>query len=182
VKVADEMNSLDRVPAAAGASSDRTYRSRAGIAKAYRLLAPVLAAAVSVSLAGCAVNPAPTVPPALPSPGHIELNQTSLSNSGGGGTGTVYLGGKAHRFTIAGLGVGGDAIAVLQTTGQTYRLDDLPRFPGTYRQAPPGIIPAQGTGGLWLQNAQGVVLHLLAPAGGRIPPIGQDAVLIETLD
>jgi hypothetical protein len=94
----------------------------------------------------------------------------------------VFFGGRTHHFTIAGLGTEGDAIAVLQTRGEAYHLDSFARFPGTYRQVPPDAVPAQNTGGLWLENAQGVVLHVQPPAGGRIPPLGEDAVLIETLD
>jgi hypothetical protein len=136
----------------------------------------MLATASGLISSGCAV-------PDTPSPeehvaGHIELNQTPFSDSGGGGNGTIYFQGRQHRFTIGGLGVGGEAIAVLQTTGEAYQLNNFIQFRGTYRQVP--AVP--DSGGLWIGNSQGIVIHLQPPPGGRLPPLGDDAVLIETYD
>jgi hypothetical protein len=111
--------------------------------------------------------------------GAIELNQTPLAaDPGGGGTGTVVFQGRPRRFTIAGLGVGGDAIAILQTSGEAFYLDDLANLPGTYRQTA-ALAAGPGADGLWLRNSHGVVLHLRPPPGGRMPSLGNDAVRIE---
>ena len=124
------------------------------------------------------------LPPPQPEPpsGTIELNQTPLPaySEGGGGTGTLFFQGRGHSFTISGLGIGGDGVAILQTTGEAYRLINFARFLGTYRQAPTEVVPNRNPGGLWLENANGVLLHLQPPPGGRIPPIGTDAVLVTT--
>lgn len=140
----------------------------------------LLIAAVSTLLAACGT--APTSPQPEPPSGTIELNQTPLTFSdGGGGTGTLYFQGQPHQFTIGGLGVGGEGVAILQTSGEAYRLGSFARFAGTYRKAPAEAVLNHNAGGLWLQNAaNGVLLHLQPPPGGRIPPIGSDAVLIET--
>lgn len=129
------------------------------------------------ALAACANTP--RVPPPIPASGSIELNQIPLANDGGAGSGTVFFQGKPYSFTIAGLGVGGDAVALLQTSGEAYHLGDLAGFPGAYRQAAGHAAQAGRADGLWLRNQGGVVLHLLTPPGGRMPSLGGDAVLIE---
>jgi hypothetical protein len=111
----------------------------------------------------------------------VELNQGPPSDKlvGGSGNGTVVFHGQALPFAIGGLGVDGAAIAVLQTSGEVYRLDNIASFSGTYRRAPADAIPASQSGnGLWLRNEQGTLLHLLVPPQGRMPDIGADGVRI----
>ena len=136
--------------------------------------------AVSPTLYGCAgaTHPQTTGPE---SQGTIELNQSpSDVLQGGGGTGTVFYNGKLYRFAIGGLGVGGDAIAVLQASGEVYNLTDIAQFQGIYRAAPSNSAGSSrvDTGGLWLQNERAALLHLKTPSGGRMPSIGSDAVKI----
>jgi hypothetical protein len=116
-------------------------------------------------------------------PGTIELNQGQVTNDvplGGAGTGTVDVAGKVYHFAIGGVGVDGAALSVIQTVGEAYRLrGSISGFPGTYRRAPSGsVIPGKPSGGLWLQNERGTLIHLLVPPGGRMPNIGDDGVLI----
>ena len=94
--------------------------------------------------------------------------------------GTVDVGGKVYHFAIGGVGVDGAAVSVIQTVGEAYRLNgSISGFPGTYRRAPSGsVIPGKPSGGLWLQNEHGTLIHLLVPPGGRMPSIGDDGVLI----
>jgi hypothetical protein len=136
----------------------------------------LLAAALSILLEACGTTPPPPEPPS----GTIELNQTPLTLTNRESTGVLYFQGRARQFIISGLGVGGEGIAPLQTTGEAYHIDDFARFVGVYRQAPPQSVPNPKAGGLWLENSNGVFLHIQPPQGGRIPPIGSDAVLIQT--
>jgi hypothetical protein len=116
-------------------------------------------------------------------PGTIELNQGEATNDvplGGGGTGTVDVGGRVYHFAIGGVGVDGAGVSVIQTVGEAYRLKgSISGFPGTYRRAPSASVIAGKPGnGLWLQNERGTLIHLLVPPGGRMPNIGDDGVLI----
>ncbi len=122
------------------------------------------------ALAGCGGGPPPDPPPS----GTVELNPSGLRESGGGGSGRLFLDGRAYFFTIGGLGVQGAAVAALQTTGEVANLHDVYQLPGRYRAAPPAADPEPGM--LRLQNENGVQLRLRAPPGGRLPVLGGDAV------
>ena len=138
-----------------------------------------LVAILSPILAGCSAGPAQSN--LAEAPGTVELNQAPPSDVpfGGGGTGTVFFHGQIYRFAIGGLGVDGSAVAIIQTSGEVYRLADIGQFPGTWRRAPSGsIAPGQPGGGLWLQNEHAVTMHLRTPPGGRMPDIGSDAVRV----
>ena len=98
---------------------------------------------------------------------------------GGGGTGTIFFHGKTYHFAIGGMGIEGSAVAIIQTSGEVFRLQDIGQFPGTWRRAPSdSIAPGQPSEGLWLQIEHAVTMHLTAPAGGRMPNIGSDAVRV----
>ena len=113
----------------------------------------------------------------------MELNQAEATNDmplGGAGAGTVDVGGKVYHFAIGGVGVDGAAVSVIQTVGEAYRLNgSISGFPGTYRRAPSAsVIPGKPGGGLWLQNERRDSDPPSGPAGGRMPNIGDDGVLI----
>ena len=87
--------------------------------------------------------------------------------------------GKVYGFAIGGVGVDGSAVALLATTGQAYRLSDIALFAGTYRQLSDAAPrPSQDTGGLWIQNEHGVVIHLRSPPQGHIPALRGDALRV----
>ena len=97
----------------------------------------------------------------------------------GGGSGTVSFNGKIYGFAIGGVGVDGSAVALLATTGQAYRLSDIALFAGTYRQLSDAAPrPSQDTGGLWIQNEHGVVIHLRSPPQGHIPALRGDILRV----
>ncbi len=130
-------------------------------------------------LAACA--PHTPSPPAEAVSGTVELNQGPPSDKlvGGSGSGTVVFHGQELPFAIGGVGVNGGGIAVLQTSGEAYHLDDIASFPGTYRRAPADVVPAALVGnGLWLRNEHGTLLHLVVPPQGRMPDIGTDGLRI----
>jgi hypothetical protein len=146
------------------------------------LRAAVLSALVAILspiLAACGAGPAQSDLAEVP--GTVELNQAPPNDVpfGGGGTGTVFFHGKIYRFAIGGLGVDGSAVAIIQTSGEVYRLSNMGQFPGTWRRAPSGAVaPGQPGGGLWLQNEHAVTMHLRSPPGGRMPDIGSDGVRV----
>ena len=139
----------------------------------------IYALATAVVIAGCSPGPAPE--PVAETPGAVLLNQAPYNDvlPGGGGTGTVDFHGRIRHFAIGGLGVAGSAIAIIQTSGEVYRLNSVAAFGGTYRRAASmPVIRGQASGGLWLQNENGAIVHLADPPGGRMPDIGSDAVSI----
>jgi hypothetical protein len=143
--------------------------------------AAVLAAFLSLALAACGTGAAPAQSNVARAPGSVELNKAPPNDvpPGGGGTGTVFFNGTLYRFAIGGLGVEGSAIAIVQTSGEVYRLENIARFPGTYRRAPnASVIPGQTVGGLWLQNEYATIMHLKVPPQGRMPDLGDDALRV----
>jgi hypothetical protein len=141
----------------------------------------VLAASLSLILAACGSGSLPTRSDVAEVPGAIALNDGPINDlpSAGGGTGTVYFRGKTYRFTIGGDGVDGSAVAIIKTSGEVYRLDDIAQFAGVYRrEASASSVAGASSGGLWLQNQHGTAIRLRTPPGGRMPDIGHDAVSI----
>jgi hypothetical protein len=140
-----------------------------------------LAACLLQMLAACATGPVPASSGGPQAPGTIALNQTPPNDAlvGGGGTGTVSFNGNIYGFSIGGLGVDGSAIAVLATTVEAYQLSNIALFAGTYRQLSDAAPrPSQDSGGLWIQNEHGVVMHLRPPPQGRIPALRGDALRV----
>lgn len=153
----------------------------AGFARAAR------AALLIGALAACAGNePASqdSAPPSLggkaPS-GFVEMRETqaALIASGGSGEGALTFQGRTYPFTVAGLGVGGIGFSRVNAQGEVYNLTDVADFPGTYAQGRYGAVAGSASvGELWLENAEGVVMHLKAEREGLMLSIGADAVVI----
>lgn len=110
----------------------------------------------------------------------IEQYQVAFIGSGNLGGGTLHFGDRAHAFTIGGLGVGGFGVSKITAKGAVYNLTDLANFPGAYVQGRYGLAVADVSAGeLWLENAEGVVLHLAADRVGLALSLGGDAVYID---
>ena len=127
----------------------------------------------------------PLAPPAmaqeLKQSGTISIRQVQIAWIGSGnlGGGSLQYGGQSYRFTIGGLGIGGFGISEITATGEVYNLKDLAYFPGAYLQARAGFaIGTVSAGELWLQNSNGVVLHLKAQRVGLALSLGGDAIYI----
>lgn len=105
--------------------------------------------------------------------------QAAFIGSGGGGSGTLLYHGAAYPFTVAGLGVGGIGVSTIEAQGDVYHLRDVAAFPGAYAQGRYGFALGNKSGGdLWLQNANGVIMHLRAKREGFMLSLGGDAVVI----
>jgi hypothetical protein len=138
-----------------------------------------LTLAFSLSLGACTAARR-IAPKTLPPSGTIEMNTLAdVAGKGGGGSGTLYFRGATYRLSIGGLGVRGDQLALLQATGQVSEVDDVSRIAGRYAQAL-AKISAGGDSSreVWLQNQNGVLLHLTVPRGSRMPPLYGDAIEI----
>jgi hypothetical protein len=159
-----------------------TYRSRASggeLVRQGRRLLPSLAL-FAVSLLGFDHGPA-RADESLNKAGTmtIEQYQVAFIGSGNLGGGTLQFNGQSYPFTIGGLGIGGFGISKITATGEVYNLKSLADFPGAYGQARYGIVVANAsTGELWLQNVEGVYLHLKADRQGLALSLGADAIYI----
>ena len=110
----------------------------------------------------------------------IEQVQIALIGSGNLGGGTLEFGGKTYPFTIGGLGFGGIGISRMKATGEVYDLKTIDAFPGAYAQGRYGAVAGDhNTGELWLQNADGVSLHLVTEREGLALSLGADAIYID---
>lgn len=111
---------------------------------------------------------------------YIEQVQIAFIGSGNLGGGTLNYGGRKYDFTVGGLGIGGIGISKMEATGTVYDLHDLGDFPGAYVQARYGLAVGQlSAGELWLQNPNGVSIHLKAKRTGLALSLGGDAVFID---
>jgi hypothetical protein len=110
----------------------------------------------------------------------IEQVQVAFIGSGNVGGGTLFYEGRSYRFSIGGLGIGGFGISKLEATGTVYNMKRLNQFPGAYGQARSGYaLGNDGTGKLWLENTNGVLLELHAKRTGVALSMGADAVYID---
>ena len=137
-------------------------------------------AAIGLALAVLAVLPVAADNPQLSGKVTIEQVQIAFIGSGNLGGGTLTYGGQNYSFTIGGLGIGGIGISKMQAVGEVYDLRNLRDFAGTYLQARTGIAIADvGGGQLWLQNTNGVYLHLQTKRQGLALSLGGDAIYID---
>lgn len=113
--------------------------------------------------------------------GFVEMKevQAAYIGSGSGGNGTLFFNGREYTFDVGGAGVGGIGLSTVDASGDVYNMTDVSQFPGTYGQARYGFaIGTESGGDLWLQNEQGVILHLKARRTGLMLTLGGDAVVI----
>ncbi len=110
---------------------------------------------------------------------YIKQIQIAWIGSGNLGGGTLQYNGRSWPFTIGGLGIGGFGISQITATGEVYNMKDIAQFQGAYVQARAGFaIGTVSAGELWLQNPNGVVLHLKAERVGLALSLGADAIYI----
>jgi hypothetical protein len=113
--------------------------------------------------------------------GSVEMREVQVAyiGSGSSGGGTLYYRGRRYPFSISGLGVGGVGASTIDADGEVYNLHDVVAFGGTYGQARYGFALGNASGGdLWMQNEQGVIMHLKAKRSGLMLSLGGDAMLI----
>jgi hypothetical protein len=111
----------------------------------------------------------------------IEMHevQAAYIGSGAGGGGTLFFDGREYPFGLGAAGIGGIGLSTVDASGDVYNLTRVDQFPGTYGQARYGFaIGTESGGDLWLQNEQGVILHLKAKRTGLMLTLGGDAVVI----
>lgn len=137
---------------------------------------------LAAGAAGCVGGALPTWAQSRVKSGTVEIEQVQIAFIGSGnvGGGTLFYEGGRYRFTVGGLGIGGFGISKMEATGTVYNLKALNQFPGAYGQARSGYaVGNEGSGQLWLENTNGVVLELHAKRTGLALSLGADAVYID---
>lgn len=113
--------------------------------------------------------------------GTVTIDEYELAYifSGSMGGGQLFFQGNTYNFRIGGLGVGGIGASHLTASGEVYNLQDMLAFPGTYVQASVGFAATNvGEGHLWLQNQNGVQLHLITSQQGLGLTTGASGIVI----
>jgi hypothetical protein len=135
---------------------------------------------VMVLVTGCASTGGDQKAADIPS-GSILINEWQVLAIGEvqWGQGTLNYNGQLHKFKIKGVGAGGVGVHKLAVTGNTYHLNNIADFPGTYVEGRAGITVVKGVGGLWVKNTKGVTLHLKTHTEGAALALGVDGLKIE---
>jgi hypothetical protein len=126
-------------------------------------------------IAGCAsMSQAPSTPPSAT----VRIREWSAAyyGSAAAGKGTLYYNGRAHRFTISGVGVGGAGGQKISATGKVYNLNNLSSFSGTYHGVSRGLTLIEGKMHAKLTNGNGVVLYLAGETEGLASSTGAQAL------
>jgi hypothetical protein len=116
----------------------------------------------------------------LPS-GSVEMHevQAAYIASGSGGSGVLHYQGVDYPFTVGGVGVGGIGASTIEGRGDVYNLTKVAQFSGTYAEGRYGFAFGQKSAGdLWMNNENGVVIHLKADRTGLMLSLGGSAVAI----
>jgi hypothetical protein len=144
-------------------------RSFCGRSVMFALTALLLAAALSTT--ALAQEPSGTVT--------IDEYQLAYIFSGSVGGGKLTFQGNTYDFKVGGLGIGGIGASHISAYGEVYNLKEVVAFPGTFAQGAVGYsVTNQGEGQLWLQNQNGVVLHLQTSQQGLGLTAGVSGILI----
>ena len=92
---------------------------------------------------------------------------------------TLHFQGRNYPFKLGGLGIGGIGVSRLDATGTVYNLNRLEDFNGVYGQTRTGYAAGEhGTGQMWLENPNGVRIHLSAQRRGLALSLGADGMAI----
>jgi hypothetical protein len=111
--------------------------------------------------------------------GSVTMTQAFVSGVGAG-NGVLTFGGRSYPFTLTGSLIGLGAIATLQASGEVYKLRDVSQFSGAWIQGTGSLaITTKANGELWLENRNGVVMHLTAAQAGLTFSTGRYEIFIQ---
>jgi hypothetical protein len=135
-----------------------------------------LAGIAALLIGGCSsltTNPAPNAPPSATL--RVQEWTAAYSGSAAVGKGTIDYKGRHHRFSITGIGAGGDGVQKISATGKVYNLNNLQDFAGTYRGISQGLTLIEGKMHAKLVNGSGVVIYLSGVTQGLASSSGVQA-------
>jgi hypothetical protein len=148
-----------------------------------RAIAAIFAVLSLLPLGACEIPPS-GVPTAasirgLKPSGAVTMNQAFLVGTGAG-SGTLTFKGRTYPFTLIGSLIGPGAISSLQASGEVYKLKDVSQFSGAWIQGTGNLaVSTLGSGELWLENRNGVVMRLSAEQAGLTFSTGRYEIFIQ---
>ena len=146
-------------------------------------IAAIFAIFCLLPLAGCQIPPSgiPTAASIRGSKASGSVTMTQAFVSGvGAGSGVLTFGGRSYPFTLTGSLIGLGAISTLQASGEVYKLRDVSQFSGAWIQGTGSLaITTKANGELWLENRNGVVMHLIAAQAGLTFSTGRYEIFIQ---
>jgi len=92
------------------------------------------------------------------------------------GSGKLTYKGKSYDIDVQGLTAGSVGVASITATGKVYNLSKLEDFDGNYTAAAAGITIAGGSGGVAMQNQNGVQVRIVATTKGVNLTLGASGV------
>ena len=146
-------------------------------------IAAIFAIFCLLPLAGCQIPPS-GIPTAasirgFKASGSVTMTQAFVSGFGAG-SGVLTFGGRSYPFTLTGSLIGLGAISTLQASGEVYKLRDVSQFSGAWIQGTGSLaITTKANGELWLENRNGVVMHLTAAQAGLTFSAGRYEIFIQ---
>jgi hypothetical protein len=145
-------------------------------------IAAIFAVFCLLPLTGCETPPSGIPTGAsirgLKASGGVTMTQAFVSGLGAG-NGVLTFRGRTYPFTLTGSLIGLGAISTLQASGEVYKLSDVSQFPGAWIQGTGSLaITTKATGELWLENRNGVVMHLTAAQAGLTFSAGRYEIFI----
>jgi hypothetical protein len=168
-------------PALISAASCRPLGNCARAPWVRRLLLSICAASLA-NLVACTTQSSSISLQGKPLSGYVRMTQVQAAylGSGNAGNGVLRYQGSSYPFSVGGLGVGGIGISKIEAKGEVYGLQRLRDFPGAYVQGRYGFaVGNTSAGDLWLKNANGVIMRLVAKRQGLMLSLGGDAVVIQ---
>jgi hypothetical protein len=162
-------------------ASCRPVRTRARAPWLRRSLLSVCAIALA-NLAACTSQSNSISLQGKPLSGYVRMTQIQAAylGSGNAGSGVLRYQGNSYPFSVGGLGVGGIGLSKIEAKGEVYGLQRLGDFSGAYVQGRYGFAVGNTSGGdLWLKNANGVIMRLVAKRQGLMLSLGGDAVVVQ---
>jgi hypothetical protein len=146
------------------------------------LAAPIRAIVLATALgaAGCSALNVPNAQSiqGLSPSGTVSLTETFVAGYGGG-SGTLTLNGQNYPFHLIGSVIGPGGADRITASGEVYQLSDPKQFEGRYTQGSgPAGLSQSGEGQLWLQNNNGVIMHLYSTSSGVLLSIGKEEIII----
>ncbi len=112
----------------------------------------------------------------------IDFHELQVAYIGSGtmGHGTLNFQGQSYPIKVAGLGIGGIGLSEIQAHGDVYDLENIEDFAGLYGQVQTGYALGDQSGGqMWLENPNGVTIHLDTKREGLMLSMGANGLDIE---
>ena len=110
--------------------------------------------------------------------GQVTVTETFAAGYGAG-DGTLVFNGASYPFSLLGAVIGPGGAERITASGEVYKLNNISNFAGRYTQFSGAAgLSKGGTGELWLQNSDGVIMHLYSQTKGVLLSLGKEEIIV----